>query len=99
MSSTARCVRQSADSAYWLFSQMKTTGSFQVAARFIPSCTAPWPAAPSPKYATTAWSVPRSFAVSPAPQACGMPAPTIPLQPRMSSERSAMCIEPPSPWQ
>ena len=64
MSSTARCVRQSADSANWLFSQMKTTGSLHVAARFIPSCTAPWPAAPSPKYATTAWSVPRSFAVS-----------------------------------
>ena len=29
----------------------------------------------------------------------GCPAPTIPLQPRMSSERSAMCIEPPSPLQ
>ena len=35
MSSTARCVRQSAESANWLFSQMKTTGSFHVAARFI----------------------------------------------------------------
>ena len=73
MSSTARCVRQSAESANWLFSQMKTTGSFQVAARFIPSCTAPWPAAPSPKYATATWPVSWSFAVSAAPQACGMP--------------------------
>ena len=52
---------------------MKTTGRRHVAARFMPSCTAPWPAAPSPKYATTAWSVPRSCAVRPAPQACGMP--------------------------
>ena len=34
---------------------MKTTGSVQVAARFIPSCAAPWPAAPSPKKATAAW--------------------------------------------
>ena len=29
----------------------------------------------------------------------GCPAPTIPLQPRMSSDRSAMCIEPPRPRQ
>ena len=36
---------------------MKTTGSFQVAARFIPSWVAPWPAAPSPKKATAAWPV------------------------------------------
>ena len=64
MSSTARCVRQSAESANWLFSQMKTTGSFQVAARFIPSWAAPWPAAPSPKKAITAWPLPRSAAVS-----------------------------------
>ena len=39
------------------------------------------------------------FAVSAAPVACGRPAPTIPLQPRICSSRSAMCIEPPSPLQ
>ena len=100
MSSTARCVRQSAESANWLFSQMKTTGSLHVAARFIPSCTAPWPGG--------AVAEVRDDRLVGAAQLrgqrrrrrrAGCPAPTIPLQPRMSSERSAMCIEPPSPLQ
>ena len=52
---------------------MKTTGSFHVAARFIASWAAPWPAAPSPKKATAAWPVPRNVAVRAAPQAWGRP--------------------------
>ena len=37
------------DTAYWLFSMKKQTGSFQAAARFIVSSTEPMFVAPSPK--------------------------------------------------
>ena len=40
------------DSAYWLFSQQKMTGSFQTEARFMLSWRTPWLAPPSPKKAT-----------------------------------------------
>ena len=46
---------------------MKTTGSLHVAARFIPSWAAPWPAAPSPKKATTAWPLPAQRRGEPGP--------------------------------
>src|SRR5207302_6427777 len=71
------------DSAYWLFSHMKTIGSFQTAARLRDSCTTPWLDAPSPKKAMTTRSVRRRRAASAAPLPMGRPAATIPLQPRM----------------
>ena len=37
------------DTAYWLFSMKKQTGSFHAAARFIVSSVEPMLAAPSPK--------------------------------------------------
>ena len=48
---------------------------------------------------TATWSVPLTFAVSPTPHTSGGPPPTMPLAPSMPFERSAMCIEPPLPWQ
>ena len=47
------------DMPYLLFSQTKTTGSFQIAARFTASWKAPSLAAPSPKKHATTWSSPR----------------------------------------
>jgi hypothetical protein len=87
------------ESAYWLFSQRKITGSFQIAARFIASWTTPWLAPPSPKKVITTWSVFRSRLASAAPEPMGRPAATMPLQPRMFRSRAAMCMEPPSPRQ
>ena len=49
------------DMPYLLFSQRKTTGSFQIAARFTASWKAPSLAAPSPKKLTTTRSRPRSL--------------------------------------
>ena len=48
------------DIAYWLFSQTKMTGSFQIAAMLAHSCRTPWLRAPSPKKQTLTWSVPRT---------------------------------------
>ncbi len=80
-----------------MFSQTKITGSCQIEARFIASCTTPMLAAPSPKKATATWSVPRTRAESAAPTACGVPMPTIGLTPSIPTETSVMCIEPPLP--
>ena len=41
----------------WLFVTMKTTGSFQSAARLSASPNVPWLAAPSPNWQRTASSV------------------------------------------
>ena len=84
---------------YWLFSQMKMTGSFQIAAMFSASWKAPSLLAPSPKKHTVTSSWPRRLAASAAPTAIGMPPPTMPLAPRLPRLTSAMCIEPPRPWQ
>ena len=43
----------------WLLVTMKTTGSFQSAARFIVSPNVPWFEAPSPNLQSVASSVPR----------------------------------------
>ena len=92
------------NSAYPLFSQKKTIGSFHSAARFAASWNAPCATAPSPKNDTTTLRLParparrpRSCAASAAPAAIGTPAPTIPLAPKMPRSGSAMCIEPPRP--
>src|SRR6266851_6535450 len=90
---------QGVDSAYWLFSQTKTTGSFQTVARFIASWTVPCAAAPSPKKQTVTAPVLRVLALSAAPAARGGPAPTMPLAPSMLRDRSATCMDPPLPRQ
>ena len=87
------------DTAYWLFSQMKTTGSRQMEARLSASWKAPWFEAPSPKKHRQTRFVPRSCWASAMPLAMGMPAPTMPLAPQMPREKSAMCMEPPRPRQ
>ena len=63
---------------------------------FSASWKAPSFEAPSPKKQTTTRSVPCSFMLRPAPTDIGKPPPTTPLAPRLPSERSAMCIEPPA---
>ena len=97
--STEVVSRNEVESAYWLFSQMKTRGSFHTEARLSDSWKTPWFAAPSPKKATATRPVPSSRAARPAPVERGIAAPTMPFAPRMLRPRSAMCIEPPSPWQ
>ncbi len=84
---------------YWLFSQTKITGSFQIAAMLSDSWKAPSLLAPSPKKQTVTSSRPRRLAASAAPTAIGRPPPTMPLAPRLPLVTSAMCIEPPRPWQ
>ena len=49
------------DMPYLLFSQTKTTGSFQIAARLTASWNAPSLVAPSPKKQATTRSSPRSW--------------------------------------
>jgi len=87
------------DSAYPLFSATKMAGRFHTDARFIDSSVVPWLLPPSPKNATLTPPVPFSFAASAVPQISGGPPPTMPLAPSMPLDRSAMCIEPPLPWQ
>ena len=53
--------------------------------------------APSPKNGTATRGSPRSMNAFAAPHAMGAPAPTIPFAPKIPSEKSAMCIEPPRP--
>ena len=85
------------DSAYPLFSAMKTTGRFHTQARFIDSSVVPWLLPPSPKNATLTPPVPLILAASAVPQISGGPPPTMPFAPSMPLDRSAMCIEPPLP--
>ena len=85
--------------AYWLFSQMYTTGSFQIAARLADSWRIPWFNAPSPKKQRVTSSRPASWAASAAPVASPMPPPTIPFAPRIPASTSAMCMDPPFPLQ
>jgi hypothetical protein len=82
-----------------LFSTTKITGRFQTAARFRLSRNMPWFEAPSPTKLTATSPFRRNFAASAAPQASGAPAPRMPFAPIMPLSRSAMCIEPPLPWQ
>ena len=60
-SGTAVMTSTRADIANWLFSQTKTTGSFQIAARFIDSWRMPWFSAPSPKKQTDDPAVPEQL--------------------------------------
>jgi hypothetical protein len=71
----------------------------QTAARFRLSRKVPWLEPPSPVNDTPTWSVPRILADRPTPQFIGGPPPTMPLAPSMPLSTSAMCIEPPLPWQ
>ena len=85
------------NSAYPLFSQKKTIGSFHSAARLAASWKAPWATAPSPKNDTTTVLFLRSRAAVATPAAIGTPAATIPLAPKIPRSGSAMCMEPPRP--
>ena len=64
-----------------------------------PSWNAPVLTAPSPKKATATRPSTRSAAAVAAPTAIGTPAPTMPFAPKIPSDGSAMCIEPPRPRQ
>ena len=59
----------------------------------------PWPRAPSPKKQTATWPVRRDFAEKAAPVAIPVEPPTIAFAPRFPCSWSAMCIDPPLPWQ
>jgi hypothetical protein len=64
--------------AYKLFSQMKTTGTRQSAARLKDSSSAPWLTAPSPNTLTATRSLPARASAHAAPAASGAPCPTDP---------------------
>ena len=64
-------------SMYWLFSQMKITGSCQTAARLSASWKAPMLVAPSPRKQTVTCLVPRYRADQAAPLAMTSCAPMI----------------------
>ena len=87
------------DTAYWLFSHRKTTGSFQMAARLTDSWNAPSLLAPSPKKGTATRSLPWSMLPKAAPTAVGMDDPRIPDSPKIPILKSAKCIDPPLPLQ
>ena len=78
---------------------MKIIGSLSTAEKFSDSATVPWFEAPSPMNASATPPVPSVFCVSAAPTAIGGAPPTIAFAPSMPLRRSAMCIEPPLPWQ
>src|SRR5881628_2846876 len=79
---------------------MNVTGTFQTAARLIPSLKAPEFTAPSPKKAATTRASPFFFTASPIPAAIGMLLPTIAVASiRFFSFQVATCIEPPIPPQ
>ena len=59
----------------------------------------PWLEALSPKKHSVTSSVPLILEAMPEPVAMGMPAPTMPLAPRMPRDTSAACMEPPLPRQ
>ncbi len=63
---------------YWLFSQMKTTGSFHSAASAIPSWKPPMVLEPSPKKHSVTRPSPRYLEAKPAPAAIGTWPPTMP---------------------
>ena len=64
-----------------LFSQTKTTGKLRAAANTMPSCSAPWLVAPSPKETSVTESLPAACAAMATPQAIGTPAPTMEFSP------------------
>ena len=85
--------------AYWLFSQMKMTGSSFTAQKFIASWTVPLLIPPSPKKQTATWSEPLYLIDIAAPVAITVPAATMPFAPSTPLEKSATCMEPPRPLQ
>ena len=64
--------------AYWLFSQMKTTGSFHSAASATPSKKPPMLAEPSPKKHRVTRFSPRYLHFQATPAAIGTWPPTMP---------------------
>src|SRR5579875_1890633 len=86
-------------SAYKLFSQNRTHGSFHSAAIFNDSWNVPWLVAPSPKNVRATRPFFARRAPSAAPTAVGIPPATIPLQPRLPTVRSVSNIEPLRPRQ
>src|SRR5438477_173129 len=68
--------------AYWLFSQMKTTGSFQSPASARPSWKAPMLAVPSPKKQRVTSGSPRYLLPNATPAAIGTCPPTIAHPPK-----------------
>src|SRR5229473_115211 len=79
--STAVTDRIGVYSMYWLFSQTKTTGSFQMTARLSASWKAPMLVVPSPKKQTATCPDLRTCADHAAPAAIGRCAPTIASEP------------------
>ncbi len=75
------------------------TGSFQTPARLSASYRLPWLAAPSPKNASATRSLPSTCEDNPAPVAIGIEEPMMPDSPRLPTEKSARCSEPPLPLQ
>ncbi len=67
--STAACLAQWTEMAYWLCSQTKTTGSLWMAAKFIPSWQSPLEVAPSPNQTIDTSSRPRSLLAKAVPTA------------------------------
>ena len=59
----------------------KIAGSFQTAARLMPSWKDPMETAPSPKYDNATLPVPRNCSAKAAPEAMGIPPPTMALVP------------------
>ena len=55
------CLSRGDEMAHWLFSQKNTTGALKSEAKTNASLTSPSSVAPSPKYVTTASSVPSSW--------------------------------------
>ena len=69
-----------------------------MAARLSDSWNVPWFEAPSPKKHSATRSRPCIFEPSAAPAATGSPDPTIDVSPRLPTEKSDRCIDPPLPW-
>src|SRR3546814_20363376 len=86
-------------SAYWLFWQRKTTGSFQTDAMLSASWNAPILLAPSPKLATATRFSPLICAAIARPLSIGMPDPTIPVVPITTVGGYVICIGQPLPLQ
>src|SRR2546423_8688085 len=84
-------------SMYWLFSQTKTTGSFQMTDRLSASWNAPMLVVPSPKKQTATCPDLRACADHAAPAAIGRGAPTIAYEPQAPGLSSVRCHQPPLP--
>ncbi len=67
----AVCTRRDVEIAHWLLDRKKTIGAFVTPARLRPSWKSPSDEPPSPMYAMTTESSPRSFRPQASPVACG----------------------------